>query len=481
MSSGIVDDVMVVPAVGLAIAEVAGLAVRGAVKVAGVITENLASGISDVIAQMREENRQRLELEREWIEDLSKERDQAFNDINAYISSLNKLSESDDRLFAASGVNEAKEKAKSIINKRENVVRKIRQLREQAVKSKNVDEIEACAEQAKLLFDGLNGSLHEELVFFGKNGVKLPEYGSMHEDAVRMAITKHHDVFNVVLKTTAQDNAGQVVTESMLRYDFAVFEDSLSELLCVEGLNDRQVRDILAVKSELQKISNDDGLVPEIKKKRLATLFDIYSRRRRAILSEHKEMAEYYSQYLDVTCDIPEERIEMSDFDSLDQLAEVLEKAEADRLERLKKQYVRIQMDRVMKKHGLNVVESAVMNRKEDDKRVLYGIDDTTAVDVLISDQGTVATRVVGINFGGTPSKNDEKELVKKEHSFCSKMAAIEQDLEDLGIIMRRKKTLPPDEEFSTWIKLDETVKTDKKNINRKRKRQTGGKVMYME
>ena len=124
-------------------------------------------------------------------------------------------------------------------------------------------------------------------------------------------------------------------------------------------------------------------------------------------------MAEYYSQYLDVTCDIPEERIEMSDLDSLDQLAEVLEKAGADRLERLKKQYVRIQMDRVMKKHGLNVVESAVMNRKEDDKRVLYGIDDTTAVDVLISDQGTVATRVVGINFGGTPSKNDETELVK--------------------------------------------------------------------
>ena len=165
------------------------------------------------------------------------------------ISSLNKLSESDDRLFAVSGVNEAKEKAKSIINKRENVVRKIRQLREQAVKSKNVDEIEACAEQAKLLFDGLNGSLQEELVFFGKNGVELPEYGSMHEDAVRMAITKHHDVFNVVLKTTVQDNAGQVVTESMLRYDFAVFEDSLSELLCVEGLNDRQVRDILAVKS----------------------------------------------------------------------------------------------------------------------------------------------------------------------------------------------------------------------------------------
>ena len=134
-----------------------------------------------------------------------------------------------------------------------------------------------------------------------------------------------------------------------------------------------------------------------------------------------------------------------------------------------------------MKKHGLNVVESSVMGRKGDDKRILYGIDDSAAVDVFVSDKGMVSTRVVGVNFGGTPTDAEEDALVQKEHKFCSKMSAIEADLEDVGIVLRRKKTVPPGREYGTWVQLDQTTPVQRNKINRRKRRQTDNKVMQAE
>ncbi len=479
MSSTTVDGLIAAPFVvaGAAVVAAAGL-VGGALNLVGALGSNFKEGISEVFNEIHEENKRRLQLERGWVNDLRNEREKAFNDINAFVSSLVKLSESDEKMFGLLDVKGSEEQARSLIDKREARARKIRQLRDKAIKSKDVDEIEACTEEARRLFDGLEPEIREELFFFGKNGLELLEYGTMHEDAVKMALAKKNNVFEVKLKSA--ENV-RFVTESMVKNDITLFEDSLSELLCEEGLNDRQVRDIFAIRQDLRKISEDRSISLEIKKKRLATLFETFSRRQKAIRAELKEMSKYYDEYLDETFDIPEERIELADFDSVDEIADALKKAKEERIERIQKQYIRIQTDRVMKKHGLNVVESAVVGREADDKRILYGIDETAGVDVFISDSGTIATRVVGFSFGQTPTLEQEKELEKKGHGFCSKMAAIEADLEDVGIIARRKKTIQPEQDYYTWISLDESRSVSKSGTNRKRRRQTGGKVMYME
>lgn len=475
MSNNIVEDILLTPLIDLGlVADVAVSAGEGLVE----LGKAFGSGVTDVLNQMQAENQERLKLEQEWITQLRAERDKAFNAINAYIASLVKLSESDIRLTQLDDISGAQEMVDGFIKKREEKTVQIRQLRDRAIRSRDIDEINACAEAAEKLYDGLSAELQAEIVFFARNGIELSEYGAMHDDAIKMALAIKNEVYDVKLKSLEE---GQQVTPEMIRYDVVVFEDCLSEFLCEEGLNDRQLRDLMAIKQDLKKISNDESISLDIKKKRLATLFVTYSKRQQGIKAELVEMSEYYDAYLRETFDIPEERLEMADFDSIDQIVAATKEAKLNREERLKKQYVQIQMDRVMKKHGLNVVESAVMGRKEDDKRILYGIDDSAAVDVFISEKGMVSTHVVGVNFGNTPSEAEEEALVQKEHKFCSKMAEIEADLEDVGIVLRRKKTIPPEKAYNTWIQLDKSVSVQRNKINRRKRRQTDNKVMYME
>ena len=60
-------------------------------------------------------------------------------------------------------------------------------------------------------------------------------------------------------------------------------------------------------------------------------------------------------------------------------------------------------------------------------------------------------------------------------------MRQIEDDLEDVGVVLRRKQTLPPERQYNTWIQIQNSVQETKKETTRKRKRQTNNKVMYME
>lgn len=482
MSNNIVEDVLILPAIAAGVVAAAATTAIGGVVLAGeglaTLGHDFGSGVTDVLNQMQTENQERLKLEQEWIMQIREERDKAFNQINAYIASLVKLSESDLKFSKLASVSGVAEQAQSIVNKREARAAQIRQLRDKAIRSRDIEEIAACANAAEKLFNGLSAELQTEIIFFAKNGLDLPEYGSMHDDAIKMALANKNEVSEVKLKSLED---GQAVTEAMIRYDMIVFEDCLSEFLCEEGLNDRQLRDLLAIKQDLKKIGQDSTITLDIKKKRLATLFTTYARRQQGIKAELTEMSEYYDTYLRETFDIPDERLELADFDSIDEIVVATKEAKINREERLKKQYVQIQMDRIMKKHGLNVVESAVMGRPEDDKRVLYGIDDSAAVDVFISEKGMASTRVVGVNFGGTPTDAEEEALVQKEHKFCSKMAAIEADLEDVGIVLRRKKTVPPGREYNTWVQIDKATPVQRNKVVRRKRRQTNDKVRYME
>ena len=492
MSNSVVEDAAIaavlmgpVVAVGAAVGVAAGaVALTGRAlvltgDVLATLEKDFGSGVTDVLKQMQEENQQRLKLEQEWITQIRAEREKAFQEINSYVASLVKLSETDRVLTQLADVPGADLQIQSLIQKREARVAKIRQLRDRAIRSKNIDEIAACAEAAKTLLEGLPGELQTEMVFFAKNGVQLPEYGSLHDDAIRMALAQKNEVANVVILQSVEEN--QVVTEEMIRSDEIAFLDCLSEFMCEDGMNDRQMADLLAIKQELLRIVQNNNITPDIKKKRLATLFRTFEKRRSEMQAELSEMHEYYEAYLLETYDIPDERLELEDFDSVDEIIDKTREAAKSRDERLKRQYVQIQMDRIMKKHGLNVVDSAVIGRKEDDKRVLYGIDDSAAVDVFISDKGIVSTHVVGVNFGSTPTAAEEEQLVQKEHKFCSKLKEIEDDLEDVGIILRRKRTVPPDRNYSTWIQLDRSKPVQRGRVNRRKRRQSDNKVMYME
>lgn len=455
-------------------AGIAGTAVGGTVELA----KDFGSGVSDVINAMSQENQERLRLEREWINQISEEREKAFNQINAYIASMIKLSESDVLLEKIENNTEATEKMNSLVGKRETRISQLRDLRDKAIRSRDIDAINACAIAAEKISDGLVGEIQEEIVFFAKLGIELTSYGSLHEDAIRMALATRNDTADVQLRLNKED---ETVTLAIVRGDYVVFEDCLSSFLCEEGLNDRQLRDILAIKQDLQKIFSADNISLDIKKKRMATLFNTYTKREQGIAAELQEMKEYYDTYLKYTYDIPDERLELYEFESVDQIVEATNEAKNKIEKRLQKQYVQMQIDRVMNKHGMKVVDSAVMGRKADDQRILYGINDKAAVDVFISEQGTLSTRVVGVGFGDKPTAQEEEQLVQTEHKFCSKMVEIEKDLEDVGILLRKKKSLAPGDVDNNWVQLDMSTPVQRNKVNRRRRRQTDNKVMYME
>lgn len=442
------------------------------------IGTDFVKGVSDVVNAMGRENQERLKLEHEWVNQLSEEREKAFNQINAYIASMIKLSESDVELEKAGSSDTISQNINSLISKRENRISQMRELRDKAIRSRDIDEINACAYAAEKIADGLAGEIQSEIIFFAKLGVDLPCYGSLHDDAVKMALATRNETAEVRLKLNMEC---EKVTLAVIRNDYVVFEDCLSEFLCKEGLNDRQLRDILAIKQDLQRIAQDESISLEIKKKRMATLFNTYTKRQQGISAELEEMKEYYDTYLKYTYDIPDERLELFEFESVEQIVEATKSAREGLEKRLQKQYVQMQIDRVMNKHGMRVVDSAVMGRKDDDQRVLYGINEKAAVDVFISEQGTLSTRVVGVGFGDKPTAQDEEQLVQTEHKFCSKMVEIEKDLEDVGILLRKKKSLAPGQVDNNWVQLDMTTPVQRSKVNRRRRRQSDNKVMYME
>ncbi len=442
------------------------------------LTKDFGSGVSEVIQAMNQENMERLKLEQEWINQISSEREKAFNQINAYISSMVNLAESDIELDRAGNSQEAIEKRKSLIRKRESRISQLRELRERAIRCRDVEIIEACAAEAEKIANGLEGEIQDEIVFFAKQGVSLPCYGSLHDDAIKMALASRNDIFEVKLKL---ETDGENVTIAVIEKNYLMFENCLSCFLCEEGLNDRQLRDLLAIKQDLLKIYKDETIDFDIKKKRIATLFNTFSKRQQAISAELGEMKEYYEAYLKYTHDIPDERLELFEFESIDQIIEATKEARYKFEKRLQKQYVQMQIDKVMKKHGMNIVDTAVMGRREDDQRILYGINEKAAVDVFISEQGTLSTRVVGVGFGEEPSAKDEEQLVQTEHKFCSKMVEIEKDLEEVGILLRKKKSLSPGQVDNNWIQLDMTTPVRRTKVNRRKRKNTDKKVMYME
>lgn len=475
--SSVVDEVL------LGGVELAGLAALAAAGTVGKLALGVGQGLSReaglVMQQIQEENRKRLELEQEWILNIRKERENALSKINSLVNNLRNISEKDALIAGKAYSGGAGKEFDSLVRKRNAKLLEIRRLRDQAIAVNDIDKIKEYSQSAKRLYDSLQGEIQDEIVGLARHGIRMPQYGSMNDGAVLMALAKKKDVFDIRLNSL---DANSMVTEEMVLHDLAVFEDSLSEFLCEDGLNDRQLRDLLAIKQDLKKIGSDRTISLDIKRKRLRTLFDTYSRRARAFKAELIEMREYYDKYILETFDIPDERLEMADFDNIDEVGEAIKEARKKRLERIKHQYVQMQVDRVMKKHGLNLIDSAVMGRKEDDRRILYGIDENAAVEVFVSqnDNSNMSAHVVGINFGEKAGVQEEDKLVEKEKKFCNKMSAIEADLEDVGIILRRKKTLPPGKDHITWVQLDKEVKVQRNKIRRKKKNTDTNRYMYM-
>ena len=108
------------------------------------------------------------------------------------------------QLASVSGV---AEQAQSIVNKREARATQIRQLRDKTIRSRDIEEIAACANAAEKLFNGLSAELQTEIIFFAKNGLDLPEYGSMHDDAIKMALANKNEVSEVKLKSLEDSQA----------------------------------------------------------------------------------------------------------------------------------------------------------------------------------------------------------------------------------------------------------------------------------
>lgn len=128
--------------------------------------------------------------------------------------------------------------------------------------------------------------------------------------------------------------------------------------------------------------------------------------------------------------------------------AEILEVREADKARRTR-EYVMKQVDEVMQEQfNYKAVESQLLEEMRDGTRELYEFDRDSAINVLISDNGTVMMEVVATGPEGDLSKNEKKMMVRKQEQLCELYPEIIRELKKRGVVFAKRKHQPPHIDF---------------------------------
>lgn len=143
--------------------------------------------------------------------------------------------------------------------------------------------------------------------------------------------------------------------------------------------------------------------------------------------------------------------------------------------EKLSGTYIRRQIDQVMEKYGYELLPSHTLHQQEDG-RALYGVNDSTAIQVFVSDQQQVTMRVVGIGFDEVLSPEEDEALFQEQCAFCAMHPKITRELELRGVMLTEKKHLPPDRQYNKKLAADTSASGSRAKRQEKR---GGAKVMY--
>jgi hypothetical protein len=244
-------------------------------------------------------------------------------------------------------------------------------------------------------------------------------------------------------------------------------------------IEDRQK--FLYMEKEILDIKEEKGITLEIKKLLILEKKENIETNLKRIEVNNKEVEFLYDDYLKEAYYINHQSIKsIREFSSKEDIKSEIEILRKKGEEISKREYIKEQLDEVMLKHGYNVIDSEHIEKVKEDNRLLYEIDDSTGIDVFLSETQTqmVTLKIVGIGFDEEITERESDRLYEEQCNFCSMFPELVEELRIRGVILNEVRYNEANKKYNSKIKIKKNDKTKNKkkksreNINNKKYRE---------
>jgi len=237
---------------------------------------------------------------------------------------------------------------------------------------------------------------------------------------------------------------------------------------------------VLDMETQLLELEKKDVDL-DVKKELLLERKEITESSLKMIKLDVKEIEGLYEDYLKQVYSLNYSDIKsIRDFSSKEEIKNEIETLKK-KVENISiKNYIKEQLDDVMIKHGYNMIDSEYIERVKTDNRLLYKVNDSTGIDVFMSDaqEEMLTLKIVGIGFDEEMSERESDDLYEEQCNFCSMFPELVQELRVRGVIFKEVKYNEADKKHNTKIKVKINSENrlnkrkSKENINNKKYRE---------
>ena len=298
---------------------------------------------------------------------------------------------------------------------------------------------------------------------------------------IKIEKVKTDEVFNFSIFSEKEDkkNENALSTKDIEIITKEIFE-KLSDFLENNEYTVDYRQQILDMTTELLELEKED-IDLDLKKELLLEKKEIIESSLKMIKLNAKEIGSLYDDYLKEVYFLNYSDIKsIKNFASKEEIRneiEILKK----KVENISvKNYIKEQLDDVMIKHGYNMIDSEYIERVKTENRLLYKVNDSTGIDVFMSDtqEKMLTLKIVGIGFDEEMSEKESDKLYEEQCNFCSMFPELVEELRVRGVIFKEVRYNEPDKKHNTKIK----VKINSENrVNKRKVKENINKMKYKE
>lgn len=322
----------------------------------------------------------------------------------------------------------------------------------------NVEELTAKSQQLVIKF---NKDAQGGLALVGELAKSSQKFQEIKANRQQLEQAKKKQI--VRLSNTDMDSDIEV-SDADVEELVETFKGELSEFMTSSNMTNKHKKSLLLINQDIQEVM-ESGIPADRKEKRIKRLFGDFQKMTSLVKNEIAEMEYLYAEYLKECFDQSSPPLQMRDFNSKKEIEDAIEDAKENAVTNVSKDYIKRQIDEVMKKHGYDIVRSDMLAEANQSGQVLYGVDKDTAINVFVSDENQVTMRVVGVGFDSNISEAEGERLFQQQCAFCSMHPQITAELAMRGVILHTKKHMPPDKKFNK--KIQTKTKSDNQTMSR--------------
>lgn len=163
-------------------------------------------------------------------------------------------------------------------------------------------------------------------------------------------------------------------------------------------------------------------------------------------------------------------------FTSKEQLKEEVERLNKAHIEKQEVDYIVRSVNEVMEKLGYDILATDYMvKKKQNVHHHMYEFGFEQAVNVFVSDNGSILFEVSGIGEGQTEMTSLEKlKVTEAMEAFCSHYVEIKEELKQKGIHLTNENLFPAHERYARKIDLrNKTIVKKRNHAGRKERRRS--------